>query len=231
MEKMNLHLHTRYSDGLFSPTELVEAAIHYGINVVGFADHYLTTKTTAIERYAEKQYCKELEALKEKYKGVVKIYAGVEIDCSYSDFNIEKYNYEFLNALDFVLLEYVNDNVHEGIPLQELLPFLEKVKVPVGLAHNDIGKNFVGIEPEVLAEFLALHGIFVELDTSRRYRRFDMPYYRIASDFFRNFGGLIKLSIGSDVHTEIEEVANIGDAIDFVKKLNLEKSLLQLSKN
>lgn len=228
MQKMNLHLHTKHSDGIFSPSELVEAAIHYGINVVGFADHYLTTKTRAIERYGERAYLSELKALKEKYKGVVKILAGVEIDCSYKEFGLEKYNYEFLNALDFVLLEYVNDNLHNGLAIAELLPFFEKVKVPIGLAHNDIGKNFAGIEPKVLAEFLSSHGIFVELDTSKRYRRFDMPFYRIASDFFRNFGSLIKLSIGSDVHAEIEEIANIGDAIDFVKKLNLEKSLISI---
>lgn len=226
MEKMNLHLHTKYSDGIFSPSELIEAAIHYGINVVGFADHYLTNKTTAIQRYAEKSYLLEIAQLKKKYSYVIRVYAGVEIDCSLSDFQLEKYNYEFLNQLDFVLLEYVNDKAHDGIPLQDVLPFLDKLNVPVGLAHNDIGKNFEGIEHDVLAEFLSTHGIFIELDTSRRYRRFDMPYYRIASDFFRNYGQMLKLSIGSDVHTEIEEIANIGDAINFVQKHNLEKSLI-----
>lgn len=226
MKKMNLHLHTKYSDGVFSAEELVEAAIHYGINIVGFAEHYLTTRTTGIERYAEKPYIREIEALKRKYANVVRIYAGVEIDCSISEFRLEKYNYEFLNQLDFILLEYVNDAAHDGIPLQEVLPFLEKINVPVGLAHNDIGKNFEGIEQEVLAEFLSLHGIFIELDTSRRYRRFEMPYYRIAAEFFRNYGQMLKLSIGSDVHTEIEEVANIGDAVNFLEKYNLEKSLI-----
>lgn len=226
MEKMNLHLHTKYSDGIFSMEELAEAAVHYGISVIGYADHYITTKTTCIERHAEKPYLKEIEQLKRKYANVLRVYGGVEIDCSISEFQLEKYNYEFLNKLDFILLEYVNDAAHDGLSLQDMLPFLKNINVPVGLAHNDIGKNFEGIEYGVLAEFLSTHGIFVELDTSRRYRRFEMPYYRIAAEFFRNYGQILKLSIGSDVHTEIEEIANIGDALNFIQKYNLEKSLI-----
>ncbi|MCX8173967.1 MAG: PHP domain-containing protein [Thermoplasmata archaeon] len=226
MERMNLHLHTKYSDGIFSPAELIEAAIHYGINVVGFADHYLTTKTTAIESYAEKPYLEEITKLKKRYANVVRIYAGVEIDCSHPEFRPERYNYEFLNNLDFILLEYVNDGAHDGVSLQDTLPMLEKISVPVGLAHNDIGRNFEGIGHDVLAEFLSTHGIFIELDTSRRYRRFEMPYYRIAADFFRDYGQTVKLSIGSDVHAEIDEVANIGDAVNFIKKYNLANSLI-----
>ncbi|MGC9060179.1 MAG: PHP domain-containing protein [Thermoplasmata archaeon] len=226
MWNMNLHIHSKYSDGIFSIQELVEAAIHYGITPIGFADHYLTMKTTSLDNNSLKFYLSEINKLKKRCYDVIEIYAGVEIDCTHSEFRPDEYNYELLNNLDFVLLEYVNDRVHDGISLYNLLPMLEKLKVPAGLAHNDIGKNFEGIDPKVLAEFLANNKIFVELDTSRRHRRFDAPYYRLARDFFRDYGHMIKLSIGSDLHTEIEEIANIGDAVSFVKSLKLEKSLL-----
>jgi histidinol phosphatase-like PHP family hydrolase len=226
MKTINLHIHTKYSDGIFSPQELIEAAIHYGINVIGFSDHYLTTKTTAMDTPALKAYISEISSLKLKYRHVVRIYMGVELDCSESEFNIAHYDYSLLNKLDYVLLEYVNDRMHDGVPLSNVLSLRDKISVPLGLAHNDMGRNFEGIKHSVLAELLANHGIFVELCTSRSYRRFEQPYYRLYREFFRDYGNQIKLSVGSDVHTEIEDIAYLGDALRFIEELNLEKSLI-----
>jgi len=45
---MNLHNHTTYSDGKFSPRDIVEAAIRAGLSAVGISDHYRTTRVRSV---------------------------------------------------------------------------------------------------------------------------------------------------------------------------------------
>lgn len=81
------HTHTKYSDGQFTPEEMILAAIGNGMTAIGISDHSYTSFDLRYCRKNERmaQYVAELHALKEKYKDQIEVYCGTEQDY-YSDF-------------------------------------------------------------------------------------------------------------------------------------------------
>ena len=80
--KQNLHTHTTRCDGIDTPEEMVLAAISKGFDSIGFSGHahmkyssyhHITHDTT-------KAYREEIYALKEKYKGKIDIFCGLEFE-------------------------------------------------------------------------------------------------------------------------------------------------------
>ena len=225
--KMNLHNHTTFSDGIFAPEAIVQKAIAYGLNYVGLTDHYLTRKVRSMDNYALERYIEAIGELKSRYSRDIKVFAGVEIDASRERTNFDAVRYELLNSLDYVLFEYVNDDLWEGMHLWELFDIVRKIEVPCGLAHNDISRNFREIDYDALLNVLEDNEIFVELSASPRNSKFGRPYYRFAVDFFHRLSSTeVLISIGTDTHTNIEEVGEINDAVSFVEESSLEENLI-----
>ena len=77
--KIDYHLHSMGSDGIFSPTELVTKAIKAGLKSICFADHYpLPSK---IKDWGPKfGYVKEVNRVREKFKAKIQIAFGAEFD-------------------------------------------------------------------------------------------------------------------------------------------------------
>ncbi len=76
----NFHTHSVFCDGENSPEEIVLSAIEKGFCAIGFSGHGYTDYDL---RYCMKntdEYIKEIKALKEKYKGKIEIYLGIEED-------------------------------------------------------------------------------------------------------------------------------------------------------
>lgn len=90
----NLHTHTNMCDGKNSPEEMVERAIELGFDSLGFSSHCVTVYTTDWELRDFNAYAKKINELKEKYRDVIKIYLGTELDyfAAPNMFNI-KYDY------------------------------------------------------------------------------------------------------------------------------------------
>jgi histidinol-phosphatase (PHP family) len=82
MTKTNFHTHTIYCDGKDSPEDLVIAAIKKGFTALGFSGHsfFEIDKSYSMSPEAEVQYFDKITALKEKYKGQIEIYCGIEQD-------------------------------------------------------------------------------------------------------------------------------------------------------
>ena len=76
----NLHTHSTFCDGKQTPEEVVLTAIARGFDSIGFSSHGYTEYDL---RYCMKDtegYVKEIRRLKEKYRGKIQIYLGVEED-------------------------------------------------------------------------------------------------------------------------------------------------------
>ena len=82
MIKCNFHTHTSYCDGKDAPEELVKSALRKGFFALGFSSHSYTEMDKDFAMNAEKaeKYRKEIAYLKEKYKGKIELYCGVEQD-------------------------------------------------------------------------------------------------------------------------------------------------------
>ncbi len=90
--KSNLHTHSTFCDGKNTPEEIALAAIGKGFSSVGFSGHGYTDFDL---RYCVKDvagYQAEVKRLKEKYKGEIEIYLGVEED-SFCQANRDEYDY------------------------------------------------------------------------------------------------------------------------------------------
>ena len=90
----NLHTHTSYCDGKDSVEEMIQKAIGLGFDSIGFSGHsymfYAPDHSMSVE--GTEAYKKEVRAMKEKYKGKIDIFLGIEFDI-YSDQTLDGYEY------------------------------------------------------------------------------------------------------------------------------------------
>ena len=89
MQKINLHTHSKFSDGRFSAEEMIIAAIQKGFTTLGFSEHsihpinpsfYAPEKSWHILPENIANYAKEMPKLKEKYATQIQILIGFEAD-------------------------------------------------------------------------------------------------------------------------------------------------------
>ena len=89
----DLHTHTTYCDGKDSPEDMVKSAIEKGLRTIGFSGHiYMPHATYCIRKENMTKYVEEINCLKEKYKGKIKILCGIETDL-YSDEDLSSFDY------------------------------------------------------------------------------------------------------------------------------------------
>ena len=92
--KCNFHTHCNYCDGKDTPEELIKAALDKGFFALGFSSHSYTEmdKEFALSPEAAEKYRAEIAELKQKYKGKIEIFCGIEQDY-FSDEPTEPYDY------------------------------------------------------------------------------------------------------------------------------------------
>jgi histidinol-phosphatase (PHP family) len=107
----NLHTHTTYCDGKNTCEELVQKAIELGFNSLGFAGHSYTEYSSKFCMSQERTelYKKEIAHLKEKYKGAIELYCGIEFDSVSTD---PLLNYDYVIATVHALTK---DGAHFSI--------------------------------------------------------------------------------------------------------------------
>ena len=88
----NFHTHTVFCDGKNTVDEVVNAALKKGFSAVGFSAHGFTDFDTSDCLKDERSYIQAVQNAKERYKGQIEIYLGVEEDM-YSPVNRSLYDY------------------------------------------------------------------------------------------------------------------------------------------
>lgn len=78
----NFHTHTVFCDGEDTPEELVLRAIDLGCGEIGFSGHSYTPfdDDYCMSPESEREYIKTVLSLKEKYRGKIRIFLGIEQD-------------------------------------------------------------------------------------------------------------------------------------------------------
>ena len=125
--KVDLHIHTTYSDGAFSPELIVDTAIESGLDVIALTDHDNILSYDIAKKYA-KDNDKKLEIIQ-----------GVEINTIYKGYEVhilgyfpDINNHEFQNRLKF----QQNARVHQA---KEMVALLNK-KAGIRIKFEDIKK-------------------------------------------------------------------------------------------
>ena len=92
MIRENLHTHTLYCDGENTAEEIILAAIDKSFSDIGFSSHSFMDFDKSYCMTETEKYRSEISALKEKYKGKIRVWLGLEKDYFSTDDN-DAYDY------------------------------------------------------------------------------------------------------------------------------------------
>jgi len=94
--KIDLHIHTTYSDGMLNPTAIVDTAVDCGLDVIALTDHDNVLSYDVAQKYVKENHIN------------LEIIQGVEINTIYKGFEVHilgyfmnKNNQEFINLINF----------------------------------------------------------------------------------------------------------------------------------
>ena len=93
--KQNLHIHSTYADGKDAPEEMVLEAVKRGFNSIGFSEHsymHFSDYPYQMTVSDSPKYKQEINSLKEKYKGKIDIFCGMEFEM-FSDVPTDGFDY------------------------------------------------------------------------------------------------------------------------------------------
>ncbi len=231
MKRHSLHSHTTYSDGELTPIGLLAKAKIEGLQILGISDHAFAGKLQDDRQITNKLdiYLDELNGLKTSFQDI-DLLIGAEIECDTSSLHPSQLPFDILNEFDYLLFEYINDEFG-GRDISEIVQIRNKLQIPIGLAHNDLQRNFEGRENEI-AKILSDNDIFIEICQSegRRNSRLAiiddleqrLDYYKLFSKKLIEALSKwqVKVVIGTDTHYG-DAVSEINDAYQFILSNNL----------
>ncbi len=229
--RINMHVHSTWSDGAHSPRDLVRSAVVHRLSHIGISDHYLTRKLSGPQFCVGPRdvgaYAADIRQVAADHARWVDVLVGLEVDWSARAAPYLPALWPQVAELDYLLFEYVDDAEWQGDSLEALLALRPSLPLPVGLAHNDLSANFSGgYAPEALVELLEANDLFLELSTAPGH-----GYHRAQDGYTLRVweclaGSAVRYSVGSDVHGRIDDVAEVDDAHHFLDKRGLRQRLV-----
>ena len=128
--KTDLHIHTYYSDGVFSPEKIVDTAIDVGLQVIALTDH-----DNVLSYKVAKNYLK-----KENKEDKLEIIQGVEINTLYKNYEVHILGY-FMNTQDGDFQNLLKTQQQARVKqTKEIISLLDK-KEGIKIKFEDIVKQ------------------------------------------------------------------------------------------
>jgi len=208
------------------PEDIAQYAVDNNIKIIGFSDHLFSFKLSIQTQQQFFLYIETIEKINKKYKEVCFLKGG-ELDIEDYTPNIE----QFISYLDYVNLEYIK-NIKQ---LSYIGKILGKLNKPAFLVHTlftnkknpHIHALFYKKNKELI-KVLKDFNIGIELTCGYRNQLFDettntrINYYRLNEELFELCKDeLIPISIGTDMHDDLQEISNLNDGLNFLKEKDL----------
>ena len=217
MEKMDLHVHSHYSDGAMSIKEAIQIAQTKGLSYLAISDHFTTSWKESIINTLKpnnfKFYCDEIR--RERVLINFRCLIGIEIDMDSNWNDVLKVPFEWFEIIHF---EYVDSM----ILLQKITSLIQNLKKrPIfTLAHNFYLKI---ANLEEFSRLLLDNNILFELN-SRYFAQLDENSIQ-GLRFLREKG--IQFTIGSDAH-ELGQIGDTKEVISILRKIEGFQNLIDL---
>jgi len=231
--KINLHIHSNYSDGSNSIEDILKKALESGFDYIAITDHFTDTwKANIIPTLDNKEkilmYTNEISEFQKVLKSEnssLRLFSGIEVDIRSSLPYVKKLiDVTQFQVILFEHLENINDiSFTKRIIKHWNHKTASDSRSPIfGLAHFNPGPLFNKYS-EILLDFLEEYSIYFEFNSSYS-QYYSLEYY----EFFRELKyRQIPVGIGSDAHS-IGYLKEIQEPIDKIKEYNLEENLLLL---
>ena len=233
--KINLHIHSNYSDGKNSIKQIVEKSLKLGLDYIAITDHFtnswkawvsqLNNNETITEYLEEISECQKYLTSNNKLLTLLK---GIEIDLASTEQFIK--TYIKADKFNLILFEYLQS--YESIAfVKNILHHWRKQlsdkdkSLVLGLAHFDPSFFMLG-NLDTLMKFLKDYDIYFEFNSS--YASFYSPRYRKFFEKLREYE--IPVAIGCDSHI-LKTLNNYEEPLEMIKYYNLERNFENLIKN
>lgn len=127
--KSDFHIHTNYSDGVFTPEKIVDAALDVGLNVIALTDHDNVLSWGVAQKYLQK--------LEEENKKTLEIIQGIEINTMYKKNEIHILGY-FMNTENSDFKNLIKAQQEARVGQTEEIVALLKSKEGISVRFEDI---------------------------------------------------------------------------------------------
>lgn len=226
--KINLHIHSNYSDGKNSIQQIVRKALELGLNYIAITDHFTDSWKAWVSTLKNAEnlsnYFEDLsncQKFLEENNHSLKLIKGLEVDIS-SSYNFIK-KYIKISDVDLILFEYLQ-NIESIAFIKNIIHYwkntvLDADNYPLfGLAHFD-PSFFLHGNLDTLMNFLKEYNIYFEFNPS--YSEF---YSTQNLAFFEKIKeNLIPVAIGCDSH-RLQTIGNIKEPLEMISYYDLEKN-------
>lgn len=228
--KINLHIHSRYSDGKNSIKQIVEKSLELGLEYIAITDHFSNSwkeKIISTLNSDDKidEYLEEIayfqNYLKEN-KEILILYKGIEIDLGSSERFIKKHVQA--DKFDLILFEYL-ETPNSFAFINNIIQYWKKSTLSsrdfplLGLAHFD-PSLFIQGDLDMLIQFLKKYNIYFEFNS--RYPEF---YSRQNELFFEKIKKYdVPVAMGSDSH-DLIRLNDIEEPLEMIQYYELKSNL------
>ena len=168
--KTDLHIHTYYSDGVFSPDKVVDTAIEVGLQAIALTDH-----DNILSYDVAKDYMK-----KANLEGKIEVIQGIEVNTLYKNYEVHILGY-FMNTEDSDFQELLKTQQQARIKqTKEIIALLAK-KEGIKIKFEDIKKQVadggsIG-RPHIAKAITNAGGTSSVIEAYSKYIHDDSPVY------------------------------------------------------
>lgn len=130
--KSDLHIHTNYSDGVFTPEKVVDAAIEAELDVIALTDHDNVLSYEVAQEHIAK--------LQKEKKKIIKVIQGIEVNTIHDGEEIHILGY-FMDTNNSDFQELIKSQQHARVKqTKEIITLLNK-KEGIHVKFEDIKKQ------------------------------------------------------------------------------------------
>ena len=168
--KTDLHIHTYFSDGVFSPEKIVDTAINVGLGAIAITDHDNILAYDIADKYIKENN------LSDK----IEIIRGIEVNTLYKDYEVHILGY-FMNPNDSDFQELIKNQQQARVKqTKEILTLLNK-KEGIKIKFEDIKKlvapgGSIG-RPHIARAITSAGGTSNVMEAYSKYIHLNSPVY------------------------------------------------------
>jgi len=171
--KIDLHIHTTYSDGVFSPEKVVDAAIEAGLDAIAITDHDNVLSYPVAKAYLEK-------IQPENSKKPLILIPGIEINTIYKGYEVHILGYfmDMQNAEFQRVIKYQqNARLKQTKEILKLLAKKEGIKINIEDIKNTVSEGGSIGRPHIAKAICAAGGTPSVIDAYNKYINNASPVY------------------------------------------------------
>ena len=166
--KSDFHIHTNFSDGVFSPEKIVDTALDVGLQVIALTDHDNVLSYQVAQDYIKKNN-KKLEVIQ-----------GVEVNTLYKNYEVHILGYMMdTNNSDFKELLRVQQKarVEQAREIIDLLAKKEGIKIKFEDIKKQVAEGGSIGRPHIAKAITNAGGTSSEIEAYSKYIHDDSPVY------------------------------------------------------